>query len=1061
MKDFVSIIDQLKKHADEYPHDIAIKFLNQKAYEAITYAELLYRVQVCAGRLQQTSHHEGERAVILLRPSLEYVIAFLGCLYAGVIAVPAYPPRKNQHAERVAAIIQDSQAIFVITHEELNGQFSDCQIITVEENSAIVPGKDFCISSDTVAFIQYTSGSTSDPKGVLITHANVISNLKKIHSTYPDPDSQNSVKACSWLPPYHDMGLIGGIMCPLYYKVELTLMLPTHFLRSPLSWLNMISEEQINVTVAPNFAFDMCTNIQEPTHHLNLTSLQCIYNGSEPIQYNSLKNFCERFASVGFNPSALYPCFGLAEATLMLTAKRLNKEQDALTLIKSDFDLGKISIAHGVQEQSTIQIVNCGTHPPDHSIRIVDPFNIILMPELTIGEIWASGPSIAQGYWNQPKKTEATFVTQDFGTGKASYLRTGDLGFMYQGNLYVTGRMHDRMVIRGKNYYPHDVELAASQSHPACEFHGAAAFTTDVDGEQKLILLQEIKRECLHYLNQANIFSAIRGALLEQGLSPNCIVLLKPYSLPKTSSGKVRRNAARIAFNEKTLKIIAYWEREQSQFNTFSYTFADIKFWLDDWLYQHLKMSLKVDDYDKSLVDLGLNSMTAVELTYDLQHKIGQQVDLLPLMEHSSLNQLISIVSDPKALALHKRQTAIAVTPASFSLDNTQVLHQTIGDIDLKAIYFNVNEGISSDTTYIGTQKYINYSGYNYLGLSGDPFVSEAVIEAVKTYGTSVSASRLVSGEKPLHGALEKAIASLIGTEDSLVFSSGYLTNLTIITHLLGKDDLIVCDALCHNSILQAARFSGAACVTYPHNNPQHIIDFLEKNRSRYQKVLLVTEGIFSMDGDIPDVRPLIAIKKQYDAMLMIDEAHSIGVLGHTGAGIREHFNLRAEDVDIWMGTLSKSFASCGGYIAGNKNLIHNFKYTSAGFVYSAGITPANTAASLAAIQVMKKEPERVQLLKKRHTLLLNLLKEAGVPTGLSQDTPIIPLIVKKDSLAIRLSHFLKQQGILALPIIYPAVEKNSARVRLFVNCLHSEAQIYETVRLLKIANLYKEAEVV
>lgn len=256
------------------------------------------------------------------------------------------------------------------------------------------------------------------------------------------------------------------------------------------------------------------------------------------------------------------------------------------------------------------------------------------------------------------------------------------------------------------------------------------------------------------------------------------------------------------------------------------------------------------------------------------------------------------------------------------------------------------------------------------------------------------------------------------------MFPAGYSTNITIITHLFGKNDLIIHDELAHNSIIQAAVFSGAERVAFLHNNHQFLADFLEKYRDQYRKVLIVTEGIFSMDGDIADVPNLITIKKKFNAFLMIDEAHSIGVLGETGKGIREYYNLDSKDIDIWMGTLSKAFASCGGYIAGTHELIENLRYTSAGFVYSAGISPANTAAALAAIEVMKKEPQRVSMLRDRHTLLLSLLKEQNIPTGLSNNTPIIPIVVGEDSAAIQLSHYLKENHILALPIIYPAVEK-------------------------------------
>ena len=376
-------------------------------------------------------------------------------------------------------------------------------------------------------------------------------------------------------------------------------------------------------------------------------------------------------------------------------------------------------------------------------------------------------------------------------------------------------------------------------------------------------------------------------------------------------------------------------------------------------------------------------------------------------------------------------------------------IQKHFSDEDIHHLYFSVHEGVSKNVTHIDNKEYIHFSGYNYLGLSGSTEVNEAVIAAIKAYGTSVSASRIVSGEKPVHTVLEKEIADLIGTEAALVFVSGYATNIAVITHLFGPRDLIVYDSLCHNSITQGVMFSGATKLVFRHNQYEELDAILTNHRADYDRALVVTEGIYSMDGDIPDVPRLIDIKKRHFAFLMIDEAHSIGVLGKHGGGIREHFNLDAKEVDIWMGTLSKSFASCGGYIAGDQALIDNLKYFSSGFVYSVGMTPANAAAALAAIRQLKKEPWRLQVMHARAHLLVSLLQERGINTGLSKDTPIVSVIVGDDLKALRLSQQLKEHSIFAMPILSPAVEKGLARVRFFVNCLHTEEQIYRTAQVL------------
>ncbi|MCE0723337.1 aminotransferase class I/II-fold pyridoxal phosphate-dependent enzyme [Legionella resiliens] len=1085
MQDFISIVDALQGHVKEYPDCIAIKFLTQKNYETLTYKELDQQARRLAYILQQHESYYDERAVILLPPGLDYVVAFFACLYSGVIAVPVYPPRRNQHKNRVFSILEDSQAKFVITNQTLAAEFMEYTVIDIDSTRKEVVEKyrSFPVEQNKIAFLQYTSGSTNTPKGVLISHLNLVANIKGILSFTPSKETERD-KVCSWLPPYHDMGLIGCVLTSIYKRFELILMPPAYFLHSPLRWLEIISQERITLTCVPNFAFDFCVKKITPAQikQLDLSSLRCIYNGSEPIQFESVQQFINTFAITGLSPQTIYPCYGLAEATLMLTAKQYNAPDTSLKLIKSNFESGTISIAPESLNHSTMNIVNCGHCLSDHNIRIVDPHTLNELPESSIGEIWASGPSIAKGYWNKADLSKATFENQLPNTPDLFYLRTGDLGFIHQGNLYVTGRIKDLIIIHGKNYYPQDIEQAITQNQAAFEPQGAAAFAIEVDERQELIVVQEVKRVALNRVEFDLLFSEIRAVLLDQfGLVPYSIVLIKPYTLPKTSSGKIQRWLTRKSFLDKTLKNIAFWKKEdQNPTDGFSLTLSvkEVKQWLTDWLMRRLSMVLSEHDYDKSITALGINSIAAVELSNDLQTKIGKQIELLPLFEQYTLNQLIAFLAenipakDLKQIKntqvihslvdkqfMHKSSVngesfSLVDFPVSFGLgsliqhSDTKLDNHFISD--LKKIYFNVNEGISSNTTIIDGKHYINYSGYNYLGLSGEPSVTEAVIAAVKKLGTSVSASRLVSGEKSLHGELEKAIADLIGTEDCLVFPSGYSTNITVITHLFGKNDLIIHDELSHNSIIQAAVFSEAERIAFPHNNHQFLIDFLEKYRDQYRKVLIVTEGIFSMDGDIADVPDLITIKKQFNTFLMIDEAHSIGVLGETGKGIREHYNLDSKDVDIWMGTLSKAFASCGGYIAGSHELIENLRYTAAGFVYSAGISPANTAAALAAIEVMKKEPQRVSMLRDRHTLLLSLLKEQNIPTGLSNSTPIIPIVVGEDSAAIQLSHYLKENHILALPIIYPAVEKNLARVRLFMNCLHTEEQLYKTVSLLR-----------
>ena len=363
--------------------------------------------------------------------------------------------------------------------------------------------------------------------------------------------------------------------------------------------------------------------------------------------------------------------------------------------------------------------------------------------------------------------------------------------------------------------------------------------------------------------------------------------------------------------------------------------------------------------------------------------------------------------------------------------------------------YFRSHQGLARDTTRIAERECISFSNYNYLGLSGHPALKAAVAEAIERYGTSVSASRLVGGERPLHVELETTIADALDTEACLAFVSGYGTNVTTIAHLFGPNDLILHDSLAHNSIQTGALLSGGRRIAFRHNDWQRVDDLLRRYRRDYERVVVVLEGIYSMDGDFPDLPRFVELRERHKIILMVDEAHSFGVMGKGGHGLREHFGLKGSDVDIWMGTLSKSLASCGGYIAGSRALILNLKFNAPGFVFSVGLPPANTAAALAALQVMAAEPERVAELHQRGAMFLRLANERGLPTGQSMGISIVPLIVGDTKRCVALTNALFVRGVDVQPILYPGVKERAVRLRFFINRTHSEEQIRRAIAII------------
>jgi 8-amino-7-oxononanoate synthase len=412
-------------------------------------------------------------------------------------------------------------------------------------------------------------------------------------------------------------------------------------------------------------------------------------------------------------------------------------------------------------------------------------------------------------------------------------------------------------------------------------------------------------------------------------------------------------------------------------------------------------------------------------------------------------------------------QPAVAVDESAWRIElfpEVQELEQRIGlaaAFGLRNPYFNVHERVTNDTSVIGGRTMINWSSYNYLGLSGDPHVTRAAQLAVERYGTSVSASRVASGEKPLHRELEQELAGFLGCEDAVVTVSGHGVFVTVIGHLMQPGDLILHDSLAHDCILGGSKLSGAKRRPFPHNDPDALERALQQLRPHYRRVLIAVEGVYSMDGDIAQLPRFVELKKKYKALLLVDEAHSIGVLGETGRGVGEHHGVKRADVDLWMGTMSKSFASCGGYVAGSKTLVQYLKYTAPGFIYSVGISPANAAAALEALRQLQAHPEKVKRLHERSALFLELARQKGIDTGFAGGSAVVPAILGNSLHSLQVSDALRQRGINVQPILYPAVEETAARLRFFMTATHTEQQIRETIEILseEIARVRAEGE--
>jgi len=677
-----TLVDLLAWRAAHYPAKRIYSFLNDGEVEkdALTFATLDYHARAIAAHLQEYSK-SGERVLLIFPSGLEFIAAFFGCLYSGTIAVPVYPPstvKADRNLARFRAIANDAQVSIILTTSALASRVEGLLALAPELQQKRVLVTDTlltesaalwrrpAITGETLAFLQYTSGSTGTPKGVMVNHSNLLHNSALIGRVCKQPEEAHLV---TWLPLYHDLGLIGGVLQPLYAGFESTILAPTAFLQRPIRWLQAISRLRGSLTGAPNFAYDLCVRkiTPEQKEMLDLSSWVAAANGAEPVRAETLEQFTAAFASCGFRREAFLPCYGLAEATLFVCGGLYgapDKTFDGPALANNE------AIEAPTGSEGTRTLVSLGPILEGQEVVIADAEALTQFAPDRVGEIWVSGPSIAQGYWQHPEESESTFRAY-LASGEGPFLRTGDLGFIHNGELYITGRLKDLIIIRGSNHYPQDIERTVEQSHPALRTGGIAAFSVEAGGEERLIVVSEIERQYLRKVpsslrNEATplrsassdreedaldeIVGSMRQAIAEQHeLQLYAAVLIKPASMLKTSSGKVQRRASKEGFLNKSLDAVYEWtlsveetplplvateERNVEQDATTGAQSQERATWTKDtiqsWLVTQIAERLRVNPHDidmhAPLAYYGMDSVQAVGLSADLETLLGREV---------------------------------------------------------------------------------------------------------------------------------------------------------------------------------------------------------------------------------------------------------------------------------------------------------------------------------------------------------------------------------------------------------------------------------------------------
>jgi acyl-CoA synthetase (AMP-forming)/AMP-acid ligase II/acyl carrier protein len=684
-----TLLDLLANQAANQPDGLAYVYLDERdGLSKVTFGQLDRRARAIAARLQ-LELNSGDRALLVYPAGLEFIAAFFGCLYAGVVGVPATYPKPKRPMPRLQRIALDcdahvalssAQTLTTLDPDLLSADAATSQWIATDELDDALA--DMWLRPDVaesdLAFLQYTSGSTSDPKGVMLTHENLLTNLDCIRQSFGIGEIEDDLISATgvfWLPAYHDMGLIGGILTPLYMGGRSVLMSPAAFLQRPMRWLQAISDYRATISGAPNFAYEYCVRRTTPEERagLDLSHWRLAFCGAEPIRAETLQHFVDAFGASGFRTAVFYPCYGLAETTLLAAGPNFEQEPRILTVNRAALGEHRVVEAIGEPAEMTQRLVGCGPAVNEHTIVIVRPETSVECDEDEVGEIFIQGPSVAEGYWNRPEETEQVFGARVDGR-KGKFLRTGDLGFFRDGELFVTGRLKDVIIIRARNHYPQDIEQSAEEAHPAV-LPGAAFALEPVEGDEQLVVVHQIDRQ-FRGANMDDVVRAIRRAIVEQHeLDPHAIVLIRQTSLPITSSGKVQRNLCREQYLAGELKVVHSWTNPaprtppqakaavngrvdvqlsvgppsrggpnvelpkaplgsrhlpQAAAIELDRAAERIETWLLEWIVRRLGLDAADISRDRPFAEFGVDSLTAVELSQELEDEF--KVPLPPII---------------------------------------------------------------------------------------------------------------------------------------------------------------------------------------------------------------------------------------------------------------------------------------------------------------------------------------------------------------------------------------------------------------------------------------------
>ncbi|GAB9472086.1 Fatty-acid-coa ligase [Globisporangium polare] len=1128
------VVDELKRKAvGKWRKKIVYTFLDDRGKESVnyTYEDIDKAARRIAATLQTEGNlQKGDRVMLCYPPGLDFAMGFWGCLYAGAIGIPVYPPYPGTLAKdlpKFNRMVEDSGAKVILTNKTyhlaskmatVKGFFSadksattwpaDVQWFTTDTISdsvgSLYNDSKLNLTIDDLAFFQYSSGSTSAPKAVMISHGNLRAQLKTWDSI------MISDTLVSWLPSYHDMGLVGFIITPCITGAQCVSMSPISFIKDPTIWMRIVTKYKATHVCAPNFGYALAARKTSDAEaaKMDLSTLKQAICAAEPIRKESLDAFISKFEkAAGFDPKTFNCGYGLAEVTLVCTGQdpMERKLPSILSIKKSTVEAERKVVVAAATEpvENVMTLVGCGKPMPTFRVAVVDPDSKKQLKEGQVGEIWIEGPSVAVGYWNRPEYTEEMFGAQIAGEEdpNETYLRTGDMGFLHHGEVFVTGRLKDLIIIRGRNVVPQDVEASIERAHDHVRPGCTAAFSIEKNQEEALVLVAEVKNGSSKEICEEICREIVKVVLSEHQLRCEAIVLLRQKTIPKTTSGKIQRSAAKSKFLTNSLPKPIY-EYKSKDAHKPAPKQAPVAAAKQTEVVREVETSTDLEVSAEKPVQKPEDIKSEEEILAWLVERIAKEVeptedgseptpidpstpwasyglDSIAIVGLSSeLGEFLSCIVPPSAFFQYDTPLKLASAPglATGDLESDETnqpsgteLASTIEEIDASCYDFNAFPEIQDlfsqmkefedaglrvpylETLTAEKRKMVNFNTYNYLGNASNHDVALASKKAIEEYGTTMSSSPIV-GQTLINVELEAALCTFFRAEASILYVGGWVANVATIDSLVSKGDLILCDALNHNSCVTGQRLSGATILPFPHNDTAALERMLSKLRTKYRRVLIVAEGVYSMDGDIPNLPEIIRIKKQYKSILFLDEAHSFGTMGASGRGLVEHFNVDPQDVDVRMGTMSKALGSVGGFILGSTAVIKYLKHCTGGFVFSVGLSPACAGAALKSIQLMTKSPSRTLKLQERSGYFFDLCVKAKLKIAEStfRGAPVVVVIIGSTIATAKASEFLAEKGkVNVKPIVYPAVEEGKCRLRFFISSLHTKKQLEHAVELL------------